>query len=285
MNTTFLVLTMFISALALASDTRWSVDELKRRFEVRGETYEIDPTGKIVFEKASTWDLWRPSTANGKLTVQWGSQRGEFAVNLRHIWEIQDDGSIKVSIEQFKSSKKKRGENDIAFEGLLKKEERTIVNLEPITFVALSNEKRKVVVRLTPDFAPGDSARALVDLPIAGQDVMITDNEGYIWTEHASNGGKYSGFSTYRGTVFMSYYPFPGSQEFGVASGKEIVLHLTDKKTLTLTSKSSYLPEGVHGKVFGIYLPDRKTGRYPSASLMDRGDEKDFVEAIKTWPN
>lgn len=271
-----------LPVFSFAKENAWSVEELRRRFEVRGEMYELDVAGKVVQRKGHTWNIWKPIDKAGKIQSQWSAATDNYTIAIRHTWEVQDNGSIKVLIEQYKTIKRK---NDPIFEDLIKKEEKVIENLEPITLVVYTDNEKRVVARFTPDFAPGETAKNVNEIPLAGSDVMITDNEGYVWAMHATHGGKYSGFSTYKGTIFLSYYPFLGSKEMGVASGNEIEIHLTDKKTVTFTSKTAYLPEGMQAKIYGLYYPDRKSGKFPSASLMDRGDEKEYVERIKTWPN
>jgi hypothetical protein len=277
-----LALLAILPALSFAKEVPWSVEELRRRFQVRGEMYDLDVSGKVVQRKGHTWNIWKPIDKAGKIQSQWSSVTDNYTIAIRHSWEVQDSGSIKVLIEQYKTVKRK---NDPIFEDLIKKEERIIENLEPITLIVFTDKDKRVVARFTPDFAAGETARNVSEIPLAGNDVIITDNEGYVWAMHATHGGKYSGFATYKGTIFLSYYPFAGSKELGVASGNEMEIHITDKKTLTFTSKTSYLPDGIHAKVYGIYYPDRKSGKFPAAALMDRNDEKEYVERIKTWPN
>lgn len=269
--------------LLLFAGENWSVDELRRRFEVRGEMYELDVTGKVVHHKGFSWNIWKPIDKAGKIQNQWSSATDKYVIAIRHTWEVQDNGSIKVVLEQYKTVKNRQ--DDPVFDDLIKKEEKIIENLEPITLVVFADKDKRIVARFTPDFASGESARTITEIPMSGSDVMITDNEGIVWGKHATHSGKYSGFGTHKGTIFLSYYPFAGSKELGVAAGNEIELHLTPKKTLTFTSKTSYLPEGIHAKVYGIYYPDRKSGKFPGINLMDRNDEKEYVERIKTWPN
>src|SRR3990167_6523355 len=126
-----LTLLTLSTVLGFAKSTPWPVDELKRRFEVRGEFFMVDPTGKIVLHKGGNWNIWKTRDNTGKIESQWSSRTNNFTIAYRHIWQVQDDGSVKVNIEQFENVVETKGDGDgPLFEKSVYKTERVLENLE-----------------------------------------------------------------------------------------------------------------------------------------------------------
>src|SRR4051812_20390531 len=101
MKSLILAVTLLIPLLAGAKEETWTVDELRQRFQVRGEMYRVDTSGKRLLQKNQNWQIWKPSTKPGKIESQWSSVSDNYAVIVRHTWEVQDDGTIKAVIEHF----------------------------------------------------------------------------------------------------------------------------------------------------------------------------------------
>lgn len=278
----------FCSNIVVAKEDALTVTEIKSRFEVRGEVYFLDSDGKKVLEKGSQSRIWKPRVFDGKAEIdhQWSSgsiQNGEFA--LHHIWTVQDDGTIRVKVEEYgkvEDKKKSNGEHDVQFSELLKKDERVLENFSPISWVsARPNAKHRVLIRFIPQISDEDQPKKITELPISGTDIMITDNEGSVWTEHNNVSGKYVGFTTHRGSLFLSFYPFRGASEMGYASGNKIELQLGGKRVATLTSQSPFLPNDVRGIVYGYYRADQKTHRLSSTHTRTSNQENRFLDSIR----
>ena len=276
-----------VKSFAGTKDQVLSLEQLKSRFEVKGEIFYFDSDGKKLLSEGSEWRSWKPRIINeqSQIESQWSSkslQNGDFAIH--HSWTIQDDGSIKVLIEEFskeEEGKKADGERDTKFTDLLKKEEKILTDFSSISWVSIRpNQKRRVVVRFTPYLSKGKELKKMTELPISGSEILITDNQGNLWTEHNTLSGKYVGFTTRKGSIFMSYYPFKGATEIGFAFGNRIELHLEGKKVATLTSQTAFLPDEVRAIVYGIYRPDQKTGRLSSTHTRTSNEEDGFLSSI-----
>lgn len=277
---------LFTHAQARCEDS--SLQKLKSRFEVIGEIFYFDSSGKHLLAEGAEWRSWKPRAITGNLQIesQWSSdsKQGEsFAVH--HSWTIENDGSIKVLIEEYGKTEEIKtadGQNSVNFTNLLKKEETILKDFAPVTWISVKpGQARRVVIRFTPRLSKDKEIKQLTELPISGTSVLITDNEGNLWTENNDMSGKYVGFTTHNGSIFISYYPFQGASEMGFASGHKIELRLAGKKTATLTSQTAFLPEDVRATVYGIYRPLQRTGRTGSTHTRTSSKEEPFLKAIQ----
>ncbi len=287
----FSSLVTFLSVFAHAEskDNPLSLEQLKSRLEVRGEIFYFDSEGKRLLEKSSQWRLWRLRMTSGKAEIEsrWSSgsvQGNEFAIH--HVWTVQEDGSVKVLIEEYarvEEGKGSDGKSDVKFVDLIKKDERVLSDFSPISWVSVRpDHKRRVVIRFTPNLSDEPEPRRLVDLPISGSEIMITDNVGNLWTEHNTLSGKFVGFTTHKGSVFISYSPFKGASEIGFASGKRIELRLDGTKVATLTSQTDFVPVNVRALVYGIYRPSQRTTRLTSTHTRSSSEESKFLKSMNS---
>jgi hypothetical protein len=93
--------------------------------------------------------------------------------------------------------------------------------------------------------------------------------------------GEYVGVVTHKGALFLSFQPFAGAKELGFAKGKKIELNLGDKKIVTLTSLEPLLPQEMTAKVFGQYLPQRKTDKFGRVQSFASNKEDRILARIK----
>jgi len=266
-----------------------SVKSIKDRFEVHGDIFYFDrENGKLV-DKGSQTRLWKSvDGSKDKLTrveSYWGtgsSQQGEIA--LHHLWTIREDGTIRVLIEEYGDTievKGSDGERDYKMVNLLKKDEVDLKDFAPVHWVSVRpGAKSKVVIRLTPDLSNSEEPKPLDSIPIAATDLLITDNEGSLWADHLNIDGKYVGFTTHRGSIFLSFYPFKGAQVIGFAAGSKIELGLGNKRIVTLTSSTPFVPETVRAMIYGIHRPNQKTARLQSVRSKSSSTEERFPESL-----
>ncbi len=287
MNLVLICATLNIGG-ALAADLM-SVKLIKDRFEVHGDIYYFDrESGKLV-DKGSQTRLWKSvDGSKDKLTrVEsfWGTgsaQHGEIA--LHHLWTIREDGTIHVLIEEYGDTievKGSDGERDYKMVNLLRKDEFDLKDFAPVHWISVRpGTKSKVVIRLTPDLSNFEEPKPLEAMPIAATDLLITDNEGSLWADHLNIDGKYVGFITHRGAIYLSLYPFKGAQVIGFAAGSKIELGLGNKRIVTLTSSTPFMPETVRATVYGIHRPNQKTARFQSVRSKSSSTEERFLESI-----
>lgn len=258
----FLVLAASAQAAPLP---QFNAAKFRSQFELKGELFYTNPSGKAGVERDQSWRVWEPREGEGRVLVEanWSRELKDGLVAIHHKWELQDDGSIKVLIEQFGKVEDEKGET--RFVNLLKKDELVVKDFAPISFVALSSPKdRNIVVRLSPNLKDEEEPELLsnVAVPVSGTEMMLTDNQGNVWADHVSLSGKFVSITSHRGTLYLSYYPFEGAKEIGAAAGSRMEISLDAKRVATLSSETAFLPEGVRAKVFGIFAPERKTDRF-----------------------
>lgn len=272
--------------LVHAKEDRLTVNEIKARFEVKAEIYVFDGSGKKVLYKYGQTLLLRPRVVSGKAQIEhyWGGGFVNAAhLQFKQVWTIQDDGTIVADLEEFSKEEEfvnKEGKKDSRMAGSLKKESHVLENLEQINFIsAKSTADERIVLRLTPNLNDEWLPKKLMEFPVSGIDMQITDNEGNLWLEHSGLNGKFVGWTSRKGSIYLSFYPFKGAQEIGVAAGNKIEVKLGGKKVATITSKTDFVPNDLRTTVYGIYKADKKVGSegYASGAW---GKEDELLEAI-----
>jgi hypothetical protein len=274
----------FLGGIAHADKSRLSVDEIRGRLEVKGEIYILDPDGRRLDHMGSSVSTWR-GAGRSPLESNWSATSGDFSdVFLHHAWTVLPDGSISVVIEEYakKEDDPKTGKFQ-KFANLIKKSEFVLENFAPVTWKVLNNDKQYVVVRLTPTLRDTGGSKIVADLPVAGRNVFVMDNRGYLWNDGdgSSFDGNFVGLMTHRGTIIISYKPFKGAKVVGEAWGKEIVLKFTDDLKVKLRSDTAFLPDRVGSDVYGLYLPDQKTDHPHSTHISTSSNEDSILKMIR----
>lgn len=257
------------------------VNELKSRLEIQGEIFVFDASGRRLLGRAGESRKWTSRT--GTIESNWSSSSDNYqTIALHHVWKVNDDGTIQVLVEQYDSLGDRDTDGRQQFKGLLQKREFNLQDFAPVQWVSLKKEDgKKVVVRLTPSLRDDESPKTLSDLPFSGSDMIVSDNDGRVWTENTSVTGKYVGIETHRGSVYFSYVPFEGATEIGVAKGTSVRLKLDEKRSLTVRSTTALLPNGVAAKVFGIFKPDHKTSGPRSTVTISTDKEPEYQQRLK----
>ena len=274
----WLLLWIFLLALPARADHRaWELPEIRARFRVTGEIFVLDPSGSRLLFKGADWRSWESRAPGEKIRNDWSSSASDYGpIAFHHEWEIRDDGAIHAVIQQFGKIIDKPDGGPVLAEPMQKKD-LILHDMESVVWVAIQRPDRRVVVRFTPSFSDEAPAKPIGATPIGGTNMLFRDSDGQVWTEHVTSSGKYSGFVTRFGAVFVSYYPFAGARELGYAAGKSMRLALGGKKVLTIGSETDFLPEGIRAVVYGIFLPlHRRT-----ESIINHDDEKSFLARIR----
>lgn len=257
-----------------------SVAELKQRLYVIGEMFVLDASGKRLLQRGAEWRKWNNRDQTGKIESNWSSQMDEgVTVALHHRWEVQEDGSLKALIEQFAEIVDKK-DGGPEFKKLVKKEEFVVENFQPVTWVAVQDEKSRIIVRFSPSLSEEPETTQIGEIPISGSELVISDNLGNVWASEVDLQAKFAGFITHRGGLFLSYYPFAGAKELGYAAGNLMELSPDKKLIVKLKSQSLFLPAGTRAKVYGIYDANKKTHRLTSVRTLGHGNEGKFLESM-----
>jgi hypothetical protein len=236
-----------------------TAEDIRNRLEVKGEIFVLDQSGKKLIDAPSGYSNWR-GNGTAPLESNWGSRGNYGKIFLHHVWTINPDGTISVLIEEYarEEDDPKTG-NFQKFADLLKKSEFTVENFASVTWKIVNIKDKNVVVRLTPNLRVQLKPTDIADLPIAGRDVMITDDKGFLWSQKSSFNGSYVALKTHRGTIAVSFRPFFGAKEIGEAREKEINIKLPNDISVSMRSETAFLPADMGGKIYGLFIPELKS--------------------------
>ncbi len=260
--------------------------DLCKRFRLEVEVYFFNESGtqiknvmpsKRVYKVAPNENEEKKSEAC-QLRSNWSSTSSLFSglLYMSHLWKINQDGSMDVTIEQFKGETKNHDGLDS-----LGKENYAIKNMTPIIWESRHHKNEKVIIRYTPSIAISTGPIDMEKVPIAGDDIIISDHLGRVWSNHLSLSGMNIALTTLHGTLILSYYPFKGSNLIGVVSEDTMYLRVNQDLRVEFKNSSNFLPVGSQGNVYGIYLPDIKSDRLSSTSISESNDPKEVLERLK----
>lgn len=288
------LISLAVNSIVLAAETaeksqNITPQELAERLNISAKIFVLDSSGKILLEapdRISTWSSGNRSSLDTGIESNWGSG-GDFGeIHIHHRWIVKSDGSISVLIEEYAAEVEDKKTGDfIKFENLLKKSEFTLENFAPVIWQVQNIKDKKVIVHFIAGLKEEKpEAIDISSLPISGVNVAIIDNKGHIWNKHNSNNidSHYIGFKTHRGFIALSFRPFKGAKHVGTAFDKEINLHFVDQDLeVTLISQSAFLPDGILGKVYAVYLPSFKTDNFQKTSVYGSSGEERLIKLIE----
>jgi hypothetical protein len=267
-----LTLTLSFSCTAFADLSDQGVRE---RLQINADIYIVDSSGKKIISGPERTNYWRLSLDKGTLKGGWSSRFSAGLIAFEQSWEVDNNGSIKVSIGEYAQ------EENGKMTKLLEKKEFIIENFEPITWKVKNIKSQNFIVRFIPTLREISSPISVDNLPIAGTQISISDNNGYLWADDVQLNGKYSGFTSHRGSLALSYVPFKGAREMGIAEGNHITLNVDKKFQINLKAATSFLPAGVVARVYAIYKPDVKSKGFNSLHSFDTNKEDKIQEIFK----
>ena len=266
-----------ISSAALAGNL--TPQEVRERLEIRADIYLTDSTGEKILSGPERTNYWKFNPDKGSIKGDWSSRFSAGFIGLRHNWEVLEDGSIRVSIEEFAGESDKQGRPE--FKESLGKKEFKLKNFEPVVWEVKNIKNQKFVVRYLPTIKEISSPINIDSLPVAGTQISITDNNGYLWADDVELNGKFAGVTSHRGTLIISYSPFSGGKEMGIAEGNLINLKVDKKFEINLRAGSAFLPAGVKAKVYAFYNPDKKSNGVNSLRSFDTGKQERLKEIMQ----
>lgn len=190
-----------------------------------------------------------------------------------------DNGAIQASIEEYGSEI--QGTNGPEFKDLLSKQEFTINTLEPISWKILNPKSKNLSARIIVSLREVSKPISMVNLPVAGTGISVTDNAGFLWGEDIEFNGSYVGITSHRGTLVLSYTSFPGAKKIGQAEGNQILLDVSKTLRVKLKSATSFLPSGITATVYGSYLPEKKSRGVNSIRTFTTSSETRLGEHLK----
>lgn len=270
-----ILLTFFLTVNAYAANL--TVTDIRSRLVLNADIYIMDASGKKIISGPERTNLWKSeiTTSQNVFSGGWSSRFEAGLIALEQKWEVLDDGTIKATISEFATEDKGK------MKGLLEKKEYILNNFEPIVWKVKNIKNINFIVRFFPSLREVSSPTSVTNLPIGGSSMTISDNQGYLWANDVEISGNYIGVTSHRGTLVISYLPFAGAKEMGAAEGNQIILHPDQKFEITLRSLTSFLPAGMIARVYGIYLPEKKSSGLHSLHSFNSNKEEKILETLK----
>ena len=251
-----------------------------------GEIFISTPDGERLLYQAGEMRTWRFGDDLKEILSRWHYDHpdGSVKMSLRHRWTVDDQGILKVHIEQFDSmpgAAPETFENESKLGKVVRDETITVKDLAPISWVVDTNAERRVTARFSIFLRPG---RRIVDatvMPVAIEGGILTDSEHHVWARDLGGiNHKYVSLKTYLGTVVMSYYPFKGATEIGDAEGHEIHMHQDGLSVRILSANPVVLGDG-RLRVYGWINSHEKSKNYGSVHMLLGDEDKDLKEFKK----
>lgn len=240
-----------------------SHESFRSRFRIKGDIYVVDSTGKKLLTPTTESREWQLGPKGDQIENTWSvAAKGINEIAIKHVWKVNKDHSIDVTIQQFEHAN--RDEADLkkySYGKLLREENFKIDNFAPLSWVAESSKNHRVILRFSPEILATGDEENISQIRIGGdrRSFIVMDNQGYLWSDNARFGGILAGLTSHRGSFIMSFYPFSGSKELGVATGKIIELNLTEDLKVKILSDTDVVPGEMRAKVYGKYMPNVKT--------------------------
>jgi hypothetical protein len=259
-----------------------TAEDIRSRLEVKGEIFVLDQSGKKLIAVPAGYSNWR-GNGTAPLESNWGSRGNYGSIFLHQVWTTKPDGTISVLIEEYaREEEESKTGNFQKFAGLLKKSEFTIENFSSVTWKIQNIKDKNVVVRLTPSLRVQLETIDIADLPIAGRDVMITDNKGFLWSQKSSFSGSYVALKTHRGTIAVSFRPFAGAKQIGEARENEINIKLPNDISVSMRSETAFLPAEMGGKIYGLYISELKSDSPRGTHIWSSSTEEVLLRKLDT---
>lgn len=255
--------------------------ELRERFGVSGFVYVLSPDGKRLLSQGHEARGWSFGS-KGDLVSNWSFSSDtieKFA--LKHHWKIEDNGEISVHIQQYDEFVPIKGAKEPKYGKLIREEKLVLQNFSSIIWEVHKNNKQKVIIKLDPHLKENEALTQIGKLPIAGKDIVAIDNKSQVWLQDASFSAEYVAITTAKGSFYLSYLPFKGSNEIGFAKGTRLQLKVSDSHTLSLASSTAFLPQGLKAKVYGKVDLSKKSSSPNSVHISASDQEKEFLEVFE----
>ncbi len=292
---TFLVATLIsISTLALEGDSFdnsdsertpkvLSVESLGWQLQVQGEITAFSLDGTRLLYKNNENAEWNfNGSKNGMHNVWTFKQAGLPDLYLAHEWQLSETGVLSVKLTQYESMKR-QGTNSYQPGKVIREASHIIKDMMPITWEYFRDRDKKVVVRFSPHVWPEELPEDLGTAAINGRNMVIYDGKGRVWAKRLKNTNEVNNFfgvETYLGSLFISSQPFPGAKEIGEVKRGLIQIQGADGARIFIQSETSFVAEGVKGKIYGFVDYNRKTENRSRVRSYGTGTVHSFLKRI-----
>jgi hypothetical protein len=256
-----------------------SAKELRSRFELSGKVFVTDSKGQLMYQ-GNEGRMWKFGSI-GDLVSNWSYQAPNIKdIAIKHIWTISEDGKLTAHIQQFESMKRKEKSREVETGKLIREEKIEVKDFAPINWVAHSDLKQRVVVRLTPELGEKTDFIQIDTLPMTINNPVVFDSKGRLWAQGRSLEGRYISMKTHLGQFSVSYVPFKGAKEIGFVKGSEMTINADKELKLFVRSDLPILTTSKPAKIYGVVDQSKKSERVNSVYSSSSSKEKEFLENI-----
>lgn len=253
--------------------------DIRNRFELHGKIFVSDGNGRLLYQ-GNEVRMWKFG-ATGDLSSNWSFQSpGIKEIALKHTWTLSDEGILMAHIQQFESMKRKNNSREVETGKLIREEKIEIKDFTPINWLAYSDSKRRVIVRLTPDLGDKTDFIQIDTLPMTLNKPVVFDSKGRFWAQSRDLEGRYLAMKTHLGQFAISFIPFKGAKEIGFVKGNEITINSGKDFNLFIKSETPILTTTKPAKIYGFVNEEKKSDRVNSVYSSASSGEKEFLEHI-----
>lgn len=258
-----------------------SAEKLRYTFEIVGEILAFDGSGKRLLYQVPEKRTWNFRT-DQPMGSNWSFKHSDLPeIALHHVWDVNKSGQLVATIAQYDHiSRGKNGE--VKYGKLLSEKSFVVENFDAIDWVVENTKDRRVLVKFSPRLWTAEKSENIGAVGLNGKDITIYDNNGDLWASDIDNtegNNVYFGITTHKGSVYLSYLPFKGAKEIGVANAKGIKIQDGQTK-LKIKNRDPFLPTGITAKVYGYIDLNRRTDRPFSIRSYGSDKEANFVKNI-----
>lgn len=154
--------------------------DIPNRFELNGKIFVTDGKGKLLYQGNEVRLLKFGTT--GDLVSNWFSQSPVIKdIAIKHTMTLSDDGKLMTHIQQFDCMKRRGETREIETGKLIREEKIEVKDFAPVSWVAYSDSKERVIVRLTPDLGDKTDFIQIDTLPLTLNNPVVFDSKGRLW--------------------------------------------------------------------------------------------------------
>lgn len=256
------------------------VSDIRKRFKLSTQIVVSDSTGRLLYfgNLGSSYGFDK----DGDLTVfEMSREPGIPPLALKMAFALSKDGNISLNVQQFQSMEPDPAGDGPKLGKLIREDKFAIKDFAPVDWLAFNTDGKRVVVRITPQL--GDEEEEPIDVQAAAlsfQDGVMFDNKGFFWARTDGRlEGRYLSVRSHMGQAVMSFVPFKGAKEIGVAEGNQVTLNGPDMK-IYIRSAAPVVIGSRPAKIYGIIDLEKRTAKANAVHVQSGDREKEFLRDL-----
>jgi|GEM_PF-2239803 len=250
--------------------------DLRERLTIQAEVYVTSSDGSQLIHDRQESRVWSLNGKN-KFESVWISNSdvfGKFAIKQN--WKLNEDNQLIATIEQFEVKKATTKDGTPTLGKIIKDYTFYIRNFSPVDLTLNEFNNKRTIVVLTPVLHKKDKPYSINNFQLKAKKAIIADSKGKVWAQDLTFSGKYVSLKTHEGTLALSFFPFNGAKEVGVAEDGHISLSIGQKYRVNIVSSLPFTPTGNKITVYGAVNFKKRSKKIRSVHIQSSSDEKNF---------